>query len=107
MSDVFRIFLRLGLTSFGGPIAHLGYFRREFVERRAWLDEETFGPICPFCSVLPGPTSSQTGMLIGLLRAGPNGAFLAWLGFTAPSAIAMTVIALSLHALEAHGTLTN
>jgi chromate transporter len=107
MGDVFRIFLRLGLTSFGGPIAHLGYFRREFVERRAWMDEPTFAAIVAFCSVLPGPTSSQTGMLIGLMRAGAGGAFAAWLGFTAPSAIAMTIIALSLHALEAHGSLTN
>jgi len=103
MGDVFRIFLRLGLTSFGGPIAHLGYFRREFVERRAWLDEATFAAIVAFCSVLPGPTSSQTGMLIGLMRAGPGGAFAAWLGFTAPSAIAMTLIALGLHALQSHG----
>jgi chromate transporter len=103
MSDVFRIFLRLGLTSFGGPIAHLGYFRREFVERRAWLDEATFAAIVAFCSVLPGPTSSQAGMLIGLTRAGAGGAFAAWLGFTAPSAIAMTSIALLLHALQARG----
>jgi chromate transporter len=64
MSDVFLTFLRLGLTSFGGPIAHLGYFRREFVERRAWLDEATFAAIVAFSSVLPGPTSSQVGMLI-------------------------------------------
>src|ERR1700721_2766683 len=106
MGDVFRIFLRLGLTSFGGPIAHLGYFRREFVERRAWLNEETFAAIVAFCSVLPGPTSSQVGMLIGLLRSGPGGAFLAWLGFTAPSAIAMTAIALALRGLEAHGGVT-
>jgi len=103
MNEVFRIFLRLGLTSFGGPIAHLGYFRREFVERRAWLDEATFAAIVAFCSVLPGPTSSQTGMLIGLMRAGGGGAFAAWLGFTAPSAFAMTLIALALHALQAHG----
>jgi chromate transporter len=103
MSDVFRIFLRLGLTSFGGPIAHIGYFRREFVERRAWLDEATFAAVVAFCSVLPGPTSSQTGMLIGLMRAGAGGAFAAWVGFTAPSAIAMTVIALALHALQARG----
>jgi len=106
MGEVFRIFLRLGLTSFGGPIAHLGYFRREFVERRGWLDEETFAAIIAFCSVLPGPTSSQVGMLIGLLRAGPGGAFGAWFGFTAPSAIAMTVIALALHGLEGHGGIT-
>ena len=107
MIDVFRVFLRLGLTSFGGPIAHLGYFRREFVERRAWLTDETFAAIVAFCSVLPGPTSSQAGMLIGLMRAGPAGAVAAWLGFTAPSAIAMTAIALGLHALEAHGSLTS
>jgi chromate transporter len=107
MGDVFRIFLRLGLTSFGGPIAHLGYFRREFVERRAWLDEGTYAAVVAFCSVLPGPTSSQVGMLIGLMRAGAGGAFAAWLGFTAPSAIAMTVIALGLHALEAQGSLTS
>ena len=79
MGEVFRIFLRLGLTSFGGPIAHLGYFRREFVERLAWMDETAFAGIIAFCSVLPGPTSSQTGMLIGLTRAGAGGAFAAWL----------------------------
>ncbi|MGA2394414.1 MAG: chromate efflux transporter [Candidatus Lustribacter sp.] len=106
MAEVFRIYLRLGLTSFGGPIAHLGYFRREFVERRAWLGEEAFAAIVAFCSVLPGPTSSQVGMLIGLLRAGPGGAFVAWLCFTAPSAIAMTAIALALRGLETHGSLT-
>lgn len=106
MAEVFRIYLRLGLTCFGGPIAHLGYFRREFVEKRRWLDEETFAAIVAFCSVLPGPTSSQTGMLIGLQRAGPGGALAAWLGFTAPSAIAMTAIALGLRSAEAHGSLT-
>ena len=106
MGDVFRIFLRLGLTSFGGPIAHLGYFRREFVERRPWLDEPAFAAIVAFCSVLPGPTSSQVGMLIGLTRAGAGGAFAAWLAFTAPSAIAMTLFALALHALEAGGGVT-
>src|SRR4051812_35174756 len=106
MNEVFRVFLRLGLTSFGGPIAHLGYFRREFVERRAWLTEEHYGAVVAFCSVLPGPTSSQTGMLVGLLRAGPAGAVAAWLGFTAPSAIAMTAIALALHAAAARGGVT-
>ena len=74
MGDVFRIFLRLGSTSFGGPIAHLGYFRREFVERRQWLDEPTFAAIVAFCSVLPGPTSSQVGMLVGLDARRPAGA---------------------------------
>jgi chromate transporter len=107
MSDVFRVFLRLGSTSFGGPIAHLGYFRREFVERRAWLTEEAFAAIVAFCSVLPGPTSSQVGMLIGLTRSGPAGAVAAWLGFTAPSAIVMTAFALGLRQLEAHGGVTS
>jgi chromate transporter len=106
MGDVFRIFLRLGSTSFGGPIAHIGYFRREFVERRGWLDEATFAALVAFCSVLPGPTSSQVGMLIGLTRAGAGGAFAAWLGFTAPSAIAMTAFALALHALEGNTAAT-
>jgi chromate transporter len=103
MAEVFRTFLRLGSTSFGGPIAHLGYFRREFVERRQWLDEPTFAGIVAFCSVLPGPTSSQVGMLVGLTRGGPRGAFLAWLGFTAPSAVAMCAFALALHAAEGTG----
>ncbi len=106
MRDVFVTFVRLGLTSFGGPTAHLGYFRREFVERRAWIDAATFAALVTFCSVLPGPTSSQVGMLIGLIRAGAGGAFAAWLGFTAPSAIVLTAFALGLHALEDHGAIT-
>lgn len=106
MRDVFLTFLRLGSTSFGGPIAHLGYFRREFVERRRWLDEPTYAALVAFCSVLPGPTSSQVGMLVGWTRAGGWGAFLAWLGFTAPSALAMTVIALALRSLEVQGPVT-
>jgi chromate transporter len=107
MGDVFRIFLRLGLTSFGGPIAHLGYFRREFVGRLRWLDDDAFAAIVAFCSVLPGPTSSQAGMLVGLMRAGAGGAFAAWLGFTAPSAIAMAAIGLGLLAVEARGGVTS
>jgi len=89
--EVFRIFLRLGLTSFGGPVAHLGYFRGEFVTRRKWLDEAAFADIVALCQFLPGPASSQTGISIGLLRAGLPGAFAAWLGFTMPSAVAMTL----------------
>jgi chromate transporter len=100
MRNVFLTFLRLGLTSFGGPIAHIGYFRREFVERRGWLDERLFTHIVAFCSVLPGPTSSQVGMIVGLLRAGPAGAIAAWLGFTLPSAIGLTLFALLLTSLE-------
>src|SRR6516162_6421843 len=88
-SEVLLVFLRLGLTSFGGPVAHLGYFREEFVNRRRWLDEASFADIVALCQFLPGPASSQTGMAIGLLRAGLPGAFAAWLGFTAPSALAL------------------
>ena len=87
--EVLRVFLRLGLTSFGGPIAHLGYYRAEFVERRRWLDEHTFVDIIALWQFLPGPTSSQTGITIGLMRAGFAGALAAWIGFTMPSAIAM------------------
>jgi chromate transporter len=94
--ELFLTFLRLGSSSFGGPIAHLGYFRRAFVEERGWLDEAAYARIVAFCSVLPGPTSSQVGMLVGLTRGGPAGAFLAWLGFTAPSAILMALIAVAL-----------
>src|SRR5258708_8383762 len=87
--EVLRIFLRLGLTSFGGPVAHLGYYRAEFVERRKWLDEHSYADIVARCQFLPGPASSQVGMSIGMLRAGLPGALAAWLGFTMPSAIAM------------------
>jgi chromate transporter len=86
---VLRVFFRLGLTSFGGPVAHLGYFRAEFVERRGWLDESAYADIVALCQFLPGPASSQVGISIGILRAGLLGAFAAWLGFTGPSAAAM------------------
>ncbi len=88
-AEVFRIFLRLGLTSFGGPVAHLGYFRAEFVQRRKWLDEGAFADIVALCQFLPGPASSQVGITLGILRAGLPGALAAWLGFTLPSAVAM------------------
>ena len=84
------------MRSFGGPIAHLSYFRAAFVERRRWVDDATFGEIVALCSFLPGPTSSQVGMLLGTLRAGAGGAFAAWLGFTLPSAILMTLVATGL-----------
>jgi chromate transporter len=90
-AEVLGVFLRLGLTSFGGPVAHLGYFRRELVERRRWLGESEFADIVALCQFLPGPASSQTGISIGILRAGIKGGFAAWLGFTMPSAIAMVV----------------
>src|SRR3974390_253059 len=87
--ETLRVFLRLGLTSFGGPVAHLGYFRAEFVARRKWLDEAAYTDIIALCQFLPGPASSQVGITLGILRAGLWGALAAWLGFTAPSAIAM------------------
>jgi chromate transporter len=86
--------LRLGLTSFGGPIAHIGYFRREYVERRGWLDEPSFGDLVALTQALPGPASSQLGIAIGTRRAGIIGGFVAWLGFTLPSAIALTLLGL-------------
>jgi chromate transporter len=91
--EVFGVFLRLGLTSFGGPIAHLGYFERDIVRKRGWIDHETYGDIVALCQMLPGPASSQVGMAIGLRRAGVRGALAAWLGFTAPSAILMILFA--------------
>jgi chromate transporter len=91
--DVFLVFLRLGCTSFGGPVAHLGYMRAELVARRRWLTEATFADIVALCQFMPGPASSQTGMAIGLIRGGPLGMFAAWFGFTLPSALAMTLFA--------------
>lgn len=90
---VFRIFLWLGLTSFGGPVAHLGYFRAEFVVRRRWLDERSYSDLVALCQFLPGPASSQVGMALGLGRAGWPGLFAAWSGFTLPSAVAMILFA--------------
>jgi chromate transporter len=93
MLSVFRVFLRLGCTSFGGPIAHLGYFRTEFVERRRWLDEATYADIVALCQFLPGPASSQVGVSLGILRAGLFGGLAAWCGFTLPSAVALILFA--------------
>src|SRR5271154_1959323 len=90
---VFLSFLRLGCTSFGGPVAHLGYFRSEFVLRRRWLDESTFADIVGLSQFLPGPASSQVGFTIGLLEAGPLGALAAWTAFTLPSALLMFAFA--------------
>jgi chromate transporter len=93
---VFLIFLRLGLTSFGGPIAHLGYFREEFVSRRKWLTEKSYADLVALCQFLPGPASSQVGIAIGLSQAGYTGALAAWLGFTLPSAFALILFALGI-----------
>ncbi|SBW79784.1 chromate transporter [Pseudomonas veronii 1YdBTEX2] len=94
--SVFLIFLRLGLTSFGGPVAHLGYFRDEFVTRRRWLSERSYGDLVALCQFLPGPASSQVGIALGLSRAGYGGALAAWLGFTLPSAIVLILFALGI-----------
>jgi chromate transporter len=91
---VFGASLRLGLTSFGGPIAHIGYFRREYVERRGWVDEARFADLLALCQALPGPASSQLGIAIGTLKAGRVGGVAAWLGFTLPSAIILVGVAL-------------
>jgi chromate transporter len=98
--EVFRIFLKLGVSSFGGPIAHIGYFREEFVVRRGWLSEPTFVDLVALCQFLPGPASSQTGFAIGLMRAGYGGALAAWAGFTLPSAILMVLSAYGAGALS-------
>ncbi|MBE7375577.1 chromate efflux transporter [Pseudomonas lopnurensis] len=98
---VFLVFLRLGLTAFGGPVAHLGYFRDEFVQRRRWLDERSYADLVALCQFLPGPASSQVGLAVGLVRAGYRGALAAWAGFTLPSALLLTLFALGIAWAEA------
>ncbi|MDR7144986.1 chromate transporter [Rhizobium sp. BE258] len=93
--EVFAAFIKLGLSAFGGPIAHLGYFRDEFVTRRDWLDERSYANLVALCQFLPGPTSSQVGFALGLARGGPLGALLAWVAFTLPSAILIYLFAYS------------
>jgi chromate transporter len=88
--EVIWVFFRLGCTSFGGPVAHLGYFRSEFVQRRGWLDDKTYADLVALCQFLPGPASSQVGIAVGLSRAGWRGGLAAWTGFTLPSALALT-----------------
>ncbi|WP_110598123.1 chromate efflux transporter [Salinicola lusitanus] len=97
--EIFRAFLLLGLTSFGGPIAHLGYFREAFVVRRGWLSEPDFADLVALCQFLPGPASSQVGFAIGLRRGGLPGALAAWFAFTLPSAIALVLFASGASAL--------
>ena len=97
--EVLWVATRLGLTSFGGPIAHLGYFREEYVVRRKWLDEATYADLVALCQFLPGPASSQVGIAIGVARAGLLGGLSAWLGFTLPSAIALVAFAYGIQML--------
>ena len=97
--EVLRVSTRLGLTSFGGPIAHLGYFHAEYVARRRWLTEQTYADLVALCQFLPGPASSQVGIAVGMMRAGLLGGVAAWLGFTLPSALALVAFAYGLHTL--------
>lgn len=92
-AEVLLVFLRLGCTSFGGPIAHLGYFQKEIVERRRWCSESTLAEVIALAQSLPGPTSSQVGFALGMLRAGWLGGLAAWVGFTLPSALLMLAYA--------------
>src|SRR6201993_1128240 len=98
--EVLLVFLKLGMSCFGGPIAHIGYFREEFVVRRRWLDEQAYVDLVALCQFLPGPASSQVGFSIGLLRAGYRGALAAWFGFTLPSAVALVLFAYGAGALS-------
>lgn len=100
VGEVFLAFLKLGLTSFGGPIAHLGYFRDDLVLRRKWVSEEAYAELVALCQFLPGPASSQTGFVLGLLRAGPLGALAAWIAFTLPSALLMLAVASGASSLQ-------
>jgi chromate transporter len=99
--EILGVATRLGLTSFGGPVAHLGYFREEYVVRRRWLDEATYADLVALCQFLPGPASSQVGIAIGITRGGLLGGLAAWLGFTLPSAIALVLFAYGLRGLGA------
>jgi chromate transporter len=98
--EILWVFLRLGLTSFGGPVAHLGYFRTEFVERRRWMDERSYADLVALCQFLPGPASSQVGIAVGLARGGWWGSLAAWAGFTLPSALVLIGFAV---VLSQHG----
>ena len=96
--EVLWVSTRLGLTSFGSPIAHLGYFHQEYVKRKQWIDEQSYADLVALCQFLPGPASSQVGIAIGIARAGLLGGVAAWLGFTLPSALALIVFGLGIGA---------
>src|SRR3712207_5899867 len=98
--EVLTASTRLGLTSFGGPIAHLGYFRDEYVVRRKWIDEQSYADLVALCQFLPGPASSQVGIGLGIIRAGLLGGVVAWLGFTLPSAIALMLFAFGVQNID-------
>lgn len=92
--EIFLVSLKLGLTSFGGPIAHLGYFHEEYIRRRKWLDEKSYADLVALCQFLPGPASSQVGIGIGIMRGGLLGGIISFLGFTMPSVVALIIFAL-------------
>lgn len=97
--EVLLVSAKLGLTSFGGPIAHLGYFHNEYIRRRKWMDERSYADLVALCQFLPGPASSQVGIGIGVVRAGLLGGVVAWLGFTLPSVIALVAFAFCFKAM--------
>src|SRR5574342_1084576 len=99
--EILWVSTRLGLTSFGGPIAHLGYFHEEYVKRRKWVDEQSYADLVALCQSLPGPTSSMVGSAIGFARAGLAGGFVHWLGFSLPSALALVAFAYGIGAIGA------
>jgi len=101
--EVLWVALRLGLTSFGGPIAHLGYFRNEYVVRRQWLNEPTYADVVALCQFLPGPASSQVGIIVGIVRAGLPGGLFAWLAFTLPSAVALVIFGYGVQQFDVSG----
>jgi chromate transporter len=101
--EPFLVFLRLGCTSFGGPVAHIGYFQNELVQRRRWIDEATFADVVALCQFLPGPASSQVSFVLGTLRSGLLGGFLGWMAFTLPSALLMIAFAYGLHYINVGG----
>nr|WP_236561124.1 chromate transporter [Pontibacillus sp. HMF3514] len=101
--EIFLISLRLGLTSFGGPVAHLGYFQDEYVKRRKWLDDKSFADLIALCQFLPGPASSQVGISIGMVRGGIIGGICSWIGFTLPSVIALVIFALAINGTSIEG----
>nr|WP_026293653.1 chromate efflux transporter [Saccharibacillus kuerlensis] len=104
MLEVLAVSFKLGLTSFGGPVAHLGYFREEYVKKRKWLDERSYAELVALCQFLPGPASSQVGIGIGMVRAGLGGGLLAWIGFTLPSIVLMIAFAFFLRAFDIGGS---
>ncbi|PGD13650.1 chromate transporter [Bacillus toyonensis] len=102
--EIFLVSFKLGLTSFGGPVAHLGYFHHEYVQKRKWMDEKSYGDLVALCQFLPGPASSQVGMGVGLLRGGLLGAIISWIGFTLPSVLVLVFFASFLNQFEIGST---